>query len=83
WIYITQIEAYVRNCPHIDDCAHTTLTDKYPQDPLFKGERKTEHGREWCEIKVFWKKFEFLITGGLYGSYLDNNIHGFLGSSFP
>jgi hypothetical protein len=83
WVYITQLEAYVRNNTQIDDWAISTRSIPNYDSPRFRVERKTEFRNEWLEISFFWRNVELLVTGGLHGTMDSEIIYGFLGPSFP
>ncbi|OAD07233.1 hypothetical protein MUCCIDRAFT_107835 [Mucor lusitanicus CBS 277.49] len=81
WIFITEVEAYMRGAKDVDDCANTTITVNYPETPRFVVEQKREYQNQWYEAKVYFKHFEFLVTGCLCGTYDDDDLQAFLGAS--
>ncbi|EIE77433.1 hypothetical protein G6F46_012636 [Rhizopus delemar] len=81
YMLITQAEAYLRDSPSIDDCANSTITIGYPENLVFVVEQKREYSNQWFEAKIYYKKFEFLVTGCLNGRYDNNAIQAFLGAS--
>ncbi|KAI9363065.1 hypothetical protein BD770DRAFT_418203 [Pilaira anomala] len=83
WIFATQFEAYYRNNSYIDESAMTTMMDKYPVNLVAKIKNKTEKGKSWFELSIFWGKFEMLLTGGICGSKMSNDVVPFLGSNVP
>ncbi|KAG1148672.1 hypothetical protein G6F37_004276 [Rhizopus arrhizus] len=83
WIFATQFEAYYRNNSYIDESAMTTMMDKYPVNLVAKIKNKTEKGKSWFELSIFWGRFEMLLTGGICGSKMSNDVVPFLGSNVP
>ncbi|KAG1165520.1 hypothetical protein G6F49_012116 [Rhizopus delemar] len=81
YMLIKQAEAYLRDSPTIDDCANSTITIGYPENLVFVVEQKREYRNQWFEAKIYYKKFEFLVTGCLHGRYDNNTIQAFLGAS--
>lgn len=81
YMLITQAEAYLRDSPSIDDYANSTITIGYPENLVFVVEQKREYRNQWFEAKIYYKKFEFLVTGCLYGHYDNSTIQPFLGAS--
>lgn len=61
----------------------TTMMDKYPVNLVAKIKNKTEKGKSWFELSIFWGRFEMLLTGGICGSKLSNDVVPFLGSNVP
>jgi hypothetical protein len=83
WIFATQFEVYYRNNPYIDDAAMNTMMDKYSGNLVAKIKNKTEKGKSWFEVSIFWGRFEMLLTGGISGSKMSNDVVPFLGPSIP
>ncbi|KAL7320121.1 hypothetical protein PS15m_000040 [Mucor circinelloides] len=81
WIYVTQAEAYMRDAKNIDDCANTTITIQRPSKAKFAVEQKREYQNQWLEAKLYFKNFEFLITGCLCGDFETKEVSAFLGAS--
>lgn len=81
WLLVTQVEAYLRGNQEIDDCANNTITINYPNEPVFLLEQKREFKNQWYEAKVYFREFEFLITGCLQGRYDNDQVGAFLGAS--
>ncbi|CEG82954.1 hypothetical protein RMATCC62417_16942 [Rhizopus microsporus] len=81
WVFVTQFEVYYRNNKDIDSCALVTTSNKYYETPTATIKTKSEKGNTWYELSVFWKRFEFLVTGGVTGSNESSNIIQFLGPS--
>lgn len=80
FILITQLEVYFRNNESIDNYANSTYLSCYTLFPQVKVERKTERRtNEWQEIKILYNRFEFLVTGGIIGSYFKDDVYPFLG----
>ncbi|KAG0769223.1 hypothetical protein G6F62_005472 [Rhizopus arrhizus] len=75
--------SYCRNNSYIDESAMTTMMDKYPVNLVAKIKNKTEKGKSWFELSIFWGRFEMLLTGGICGSKLSNDVVPFLGSNVP
>ncbi|KAI9364580.1 hypothetical protein BD770DRAFT_378448 [Pilaira anomala] len=61
----------------------TTMMDKYPVNLVAKIKNKTEKGKSWFELSIFWGRFEMLLTGGICGSKMSNDVVPFLGSNVP
>lgn len=61
----------------------TTMMDKYPVNLVAKKKNKTEKGNSWFELSIFWGRFEMLLTGGICGSKMSNDVVPFLGSHVP
>lgn len=83
WVFVTQFEAYYRNNSYIDESAMITLMDKYPSSLVAKMKNKTEKGKSWFEISIFWGRFEMLLTGGICGSKISNDAVSLLGPNVP
>jgi len=71
----------MRVSPSIDNCANSTITLGYPDKPLFIIEQKREFKNQWYEAKVYYGKFEYLVTGCLHGKANSNEVHAVLGTS--
>ncbi|KAL9536884.1 hypothetical protein MBANPS3_012286 [Mucor bainieri] len=65
YLFITEIEVYLRASPTIDDCANNTVTVGYPTVPLF----------------TYYGKFEFLVTGCAHGKVDNDDVRAVLGAS--
>ncbi|KAI8057383.1 hypothetical protein BDF21DRAFT_497634 [Thamnidium elegans] len=63
--------------------ATATTMDKYPNNVVGKVKNKTERGKSWFELSLFWGRFELLLTGGLTGSRKTSDITPFLGPNVP
>ncbi|ORE05369.1 hypothetical protein BCV72DRAFT_229932 [Rhizopus microsporus var. microsporus] len=61
----------------------TTWMDKYPSSLVAKVKNKTEKGKPWFELSIVWGKFEMLLTGGICGNKLSNDVVPFLGLNMP
>ncbi|KAG2229482.1 hypothetical protein INT48_004684 [Thamnidium elegans] len=83
WVFVTQFEIYYRNDASIDESATATTMDKYPNNVVGKVKNKTERGKSWFELSLFWGRFELLLTGGLTGSRKTSDITPFLGPNVP
>lgn len=83
WIFTTQSEAYYRNNSYMDESAMTTMMDKYPSTWHQEKKNKTEKGNSWFELSIFWGRFEMLLTGGICGSKMSNDVVPFLESNVP
>ncbi|CAO3652815.1 unnamed protein product [Cunninghamella echinulata] len=84
WYFATQFELYEREAKLIDDCA--IEQNYYPTSPSPTAiiHKKTDKGRSWHELSIFWDTHELLITGGLAGT--NTGVVGttaFLGPSLP
>ncbi|CAO3654373.1 unnamed protein product [Cunninghamella echinulata] len=83
WCFVTQFELYVRDLTDIDDCA-VVQEYPYPQTPIANINKKTDRGKVWKELSIFWGRYELLVTGGLYGSKSGvDGVNAFLGSTLP
>ncbi|CAO3614903.1 unnamed protein product [Cunninghamella blakesleeana] len=84
WYYITQVELYVKDSKHVDDCA---LEQQYPITTAKSKaiiQNKSYKGTVWNELSIYWGKFEFLVTGGLAGTINEiEGISAFLGPALP
>ncbi|CAO3633782.1 unnamed protein product [Mucor hiemalis] len=83
WVFVTQFEVYYRNNQELDESATATLMDKYSANPVAKIKNKTEKGKAWYEVSIFWGKYEILLTGGLCGAKLCGDVVPFLGPNVP
>ncbi|CEP15054.1 hypothetical protein [Parasitella parasitica] len=83
WVFVTQFEVYYRSNSYIDGSAMTTMMDKYPVNPVAKRKNKTEKGKSWFELSIFWGRFEMLLTGGICGNKMSNDLVPFLGLNVP
>ncbi|GAN08494.1 hypothetical protein MAM1_0207d08006 [Mucor ambiguus] len=81
FIFITEVEAYLRASQSIDDCANSTITLGFPVKPLFVIEQKREFRNQWLEAKIYYGKFEFLVTGCVYGNVNSTEVQAVLGAS--
>lgn len=83
WVFVTQFEVYYRNNQEIDESATATLMDKYSANPVAKIKNKTEKGKAWYVVSIFWGKYEIFLTGGLCGAKLCGDVVPFLGPNVP
>ncbi|GAA5816476.1 hypothetical protein MFLAVUS_010005 [Mucor flavus] len=81
WVFITEYEMYIRNRSQVDDCAQESWWLMYPGELEAYLVKKNEKGNTWFEISLFYDRIEFLVTGGLRGSYSGGNVIPFLGSA--
>ncbi|KAI9303823.1 hypothetical protein BJ944DRAFT_231832 [Cunninghamella echinulata] len=84
WYFATQFELYERDAKLIDDCA--IEQNYYPTSPSPTAiiHKKTDKGKSWNELSIFWGTHELLITGGLAGTTTGVvGITAFLGPSLP
>lgn len=65
WIFVTQIEFYVRNNRTVDDSALLSNHNPYYEEPRCILKEKTEMRNTWCELSLRWRGLEVLITGGI------------------
>jgi hypothetical protein len=82
WVFVTQLDAFVRNDPDIDPCALDTKLVGYPETPVAKVLSKSYKRSTWNEVVILYGRFEFLVTGGIYSNTKDHHLRSFLGSSF-
>lgn len=83
WCLVTQFELYLRDLNAIDDYA-IEQDYPYPDTPVALVHTKSEKGRIWKELSIYWGRYELLITGGLYGTKNGiDGINAFLGPSLP
>ncbi|KAI7900363.1 uncharacterized protein BX663DRAFT_554248 [Cokeromyces recurvatus] len=82
WLFITQVDAFVRNDLDIDPCAMDTKLINYPETPVARIIQKSYKRRTWHEVMFLYGRFEFLVTGGIYGNIHDSGLKSFLGASF-
>ncbi|KAL9553451.1 hypothetical protein MBANPS3_003290 [Mucor bainieri] len=81
YLFITEIEVYLRASPTIDDCANNTVTVGCPTVPLFVIEQKREFRNQWLEAKTYCGKFEFLVTSCVHGKVDNDNVRAVLGAT--
>ncbi|KAG1464952.1 hypothetical protein G6F56_004979 [Rhizopus delemar] len=81
WFFITQVDAFVRNAPDIDPCALDTKLIDYPETPAARIIQKSYKRSTWHEMVLLYGRFEFLVTGGIYGNIHDGCLKSFLGAS--
>lgn len=81
WVFITEYGMYIRNRSPVDDCAQESWRLMYPGELEAYLVKKNEKRSTWFEISLFYDRIEFLVTGGLRGSYSGDNVVPFLGSA--
>ncbi|KAL7319171.1 hypothetical protein PS15m_002341 [Mucor circinelloides] len=71
----------MRDAKNIDDCANTTIAIQHPFKAKFAVEQKREYQNQWLEAKLYFKNFEFLVTGCIRGDFETEKVKAFLGAS--
>lgn len=82
WVFITQIDVFIRKNKKIDNCAiETQGTPYHLQVPQVKIGKKSNYGRYSYEMSLFFGRLEFLVVGCLFGEITNDHVHSSLGSS--
>ncbi|KAI9251369.1 hypothetical protein BDA99DRAFT_417849, partial [Phascolomyces articulosus] len=82
WVLITQVEVYISNHLHLDDCAFQR-TGPCSATPTVHFIDKNHYKATWKELVIRWGNFEFLVLGGYCGERYSNKRKAFLGHSIP
>ncbi|KAL9536802.1 hypothetical protein MBANPS3_012355 [Mucor bainieri] len=82
-VLITQIEVYYKD-RSVDDTSINNVqlpNQDHEKRPVVIVERKTAQKSVWYELKLFYKKYELFVTGGVHGHADEDEFSCFLGSS--
>lgn len=82
YMFIAEVQVYLRASPAVDDCANSTITVAFPSNPLFVIEQKREFTNQWYEAKIYYERFEFLVTGCVFGKSSSKEMQAVLEASF-
>ncbi|GAA5812882.1 hypothetical protein MFLAVUS_006341 [Mucor flavus] len=80
WIFVTQLDAFIRNDRDTDPCAIDTDLMTYPETPIVKIVQKSYKRTTWHEMVILYGRLELLVTGGIYGDTKSSSLKSFLGA---